>query len=43
MAAETSSARTAFDSVYERQLARTVRLAYLLVRSRRWPVTSTST
>ena len=33
MAAETSPARTAFDSVHERQLARTVRLAYLLVRS----------
>jgi len=33
MVAETSPARTAFDSVYEQQLARTVRLAYLLVRS----------
>jgi RNA polymerase sigma factor (sigma-70 family) len=33
MAAQTSQARTAFDAVYERQPARTVRLAYLLVRS----------
>ena len=33
MAAETSPAPTAFDAVYERQLERTVRLAYLLVRS----------
>jgi len=33
MAAETSQVPTAFDAVYERQLDRTVRLAYLLVRS----------
>jgi RNA polymerase sigma factor (sigma-70 family) len=33
MEVEASPTRTAFDAVYERQLARTVRLAYLLVRS----------